>query len=96
MGSYLRSKSPIEEQAHRFFTPFGFKKFQEQFGLAIQYALKEETCTTFLVRHHKCIQYNKHKVVWDGKVGNGMFGKENLELRNGIDFISYVWYIKRN
>ncbi|XP_071729218.1 protein FAR1-RELATED SEQUENCE 11-like [Rutidosis leptorrhynchoides] len=44
-GSQLRSQSPLEEQAHRFLSPYAFKKFQVQFGLAIQYSIKPETCT---------------------------------------------------
>ncbi|XP_071689185.1 protein FAR1-RELATED SEQUENCE 11-like [Rutidosis leptorrhynchoides] len=39
-GSYLRSLSPLEEQGYRFLTPFSFKKFQEQFGLAMQYSVE--------------------------------------------------------
>nr|GFB26122.1 protein FAR1-related sequence 11-like [Tanacetum cinerariifolium] len=41
-GSCLRSLSPLEEQGRQFFTPFAFKKFQEEFGKAIQYFVKEE------------------------------------------------------
>ncbi|XP_071695857.1 protein FAR1-RELATED SEQUENCE 11-like [Rutidosis leptorrhynchoides] len=65
-GSNLRSVSPLEEQAHRFFTPFAFKKFQEQFGNAIQYLVPENDGSKFIVKHHKATRC--HTVFWDGKV----------------------------
>ncbi|XP_071727654.1 protein FAR1-RELATED SEQUENCE 11-like [Rutidosis leptorrhynchoides] len=72
-GSYLRSLSPLEEQGHQFLTPFAFKKFQEQFGLAMQYLVKEtaysnrdENIVNFIVKHQKATRY--HNVVWDGNV----------------------------
>ncbi|XP_071688386.1 protein FAR1-RELATED SEQUENCE 11-like [Rutidosis leptorrhynchoides] len=48
-GSNLRSVSQLEEQAHHFFTPFAFKKFQEQFGNAIQYLVPENDATSLLL-----------------------------------------------
>ena len=67
-GSNLRTQSPLEEQGHMFFTLYAFKKFQEEFGRAIQYTIEEKTYTCFIVRHHKDIGFNKHEVIWDGMV----------------------------
>lgn len=67
-GSYLISQSPLEEQGYHFFTHFAFKKFQEEFGRAIQFTVVEKTCNVFFVKHHKYIQCNKHEVIWDGNV----------------------------
>ncbi|PWA58281.1 protein FAR1-RELATED SEQUENCE 11 [Artemisia annua] len=65
-GSCLRSLSPLEEQGYRFFTPFAFKKFQEEFAKAIQYSVKQVNDMTFNVNHHASTW--SHKVFWDGKV----------------------------
>nr|GEU68987.1 protein FAR1-related sequence 11 [Tanacetum cinerariifolium] len=67
-GSCLRSLSPLEEQGRQFFTPFAFKKFQEEFGRVIQYLVKEEKQSFFEVKYHKATRL--HKVYWDGKVAN--------------------------
>ncbi|PWA56010.1 protein FAR1-RELATED SEQUENCE 11 [Artemisia annua] len=67
-GSPLISQSSLDEQGHHFLTQFAFKKFQEEFGRAIQYTVKEKTSTTFFVKHHKVIQYNNHEVDWDDPV----------------------------
>ncbi|GJZ76896.1 protein FAR1-related sequence 11 [Tanacetum coccineum] len=42
-GSNLRSQSSLEEQGYAFYTPFAFKKFQEEFGRAILYIVEEKT-----------------------------------------------------
>ncbi|PWA72839.1 Zinc finger, PMZ-type [Artemisia annua] len=65
-GSCLRSPSPLEEQGYRFFTPFAFKKFQEEFAKANQYSVKQVNDMTFNVNHHASTR--SHKVFWDGKV----------------------------
>ncbi|XP_071686761.1 protein FAR1-RELATED SEQUENCE 11-like [Rutidosis leptorrhynchoides] len=69
-GSYLRSLSPLEEQGYRFLTPFYFKKFQEQFGLAMQYSVEgiqysshEEKTVNFIVKHQTATKL--HNVIWD-------------------------------
>lgn len=69
----MRSVSPLEEQGHRILTPFAFKKFQEQFGLAMQYSAEgiqysghEKNTINFIVKHHKATRC--HYVAWDGKV----------------------------
>ena len=65
-GSFLRSRSPLEEQGHHYLTPYAFKKFQDEFGKAFQYSIQEENCTTFIVNHHKATRHQT--VFWDGKV----------------------------
>ncbi|PWA55515.1 Protein FAR1-RELATED SEQUENCE 11 [Artemisia annua] len=68
-GSFMRTESPLEEQAHRLLTPYAFKKFQLEFGRAIQYMVHKQTCTSFIVKHHQPTWGNKHEVFWDGSVG---------------------------
>ncbi|XP_071688654.1 protein FAR1-RELATED SEQUENCE 11-like [Rutidosis leptorrhynchoides] len=75
-GSNLRSVSPLEEQAHRFFTQFAFKKFQEQFGNAIQYLVPENEGNKFIVKHHKATRC--HTIFWDDKVAMCTF--KNFEF----------------
>ncbi|KAK9677201.1 hypothetical protein RND81_11G127500 [Saponaria officinalis] len=52
-GSCLRSLSPLEEQVHKMFTAFSFKKFQEEFERASQYRVCEENNSVFIVQHYK-------------------------------------------
>ncbi|KAL8151102.1 hypothetical protein V2J09_020910 [Rumex salicifolius] len=40
-GSSLRTFSPLEEQSFDTFTPYAFRKFQEEFGRATQYLVSE-------------------------------------------------------
>ncbi|XP_071726759.1 protein FAR1-RELATED SEQUENCE 11-like [Rutidosis leptorrhynchoides] len=72
-GSNLRSLSPLEEQGYGFLTPFYFRKFQEQFGLAMQYSVEgiqysshEEKTIYFIVKHQKATRC--HNVIWNGKL----------------------------
>ncbi|XP_071708901.1 protein FAR1-RELATED SEQUENCE 11-like [Rutidosis leptorrhynchoides] len=72
-GSYLRSLSPLEEQGYYFLAPFSFKKFQEQFGLVMQYSVEgiqysshEEKTVNFIFKHQTATKL--HNVIWDGKV----------------------------
>nr|KAJ0201571.1 hypothetical protein LSAT_V11C600301820 [Lactuca sativa] len=63
--SHLRSLSPLEKQGYQVLTPYAFKKFQDQFAQAIQYSVREENGTSFIVKHYKAVR--QHQVVWDGK-----------------------------
>ena len=47
----VKSKSPLEEQAFEFLTPFAFKKFQEEFLRASQYSIICDQGNTFIVRY---------------------------------------------
>ncbi|XP_023750563.1 protein FAR1-RELATED SEQUENCE 11-like [Lactuca sativa] len=64
--SHFKSLSPLEKQGYQVLTPFAFKKFQEQFAQAIQYSVREENDTSFIVKHYKAARC--HQVVWDGKM----------------------------
>lgn len=63
---HLKSLSPLEKQGYQVLTPYAFKKFQNQFALAIQYAVRKENGTSFIVKHYNAARC--HKVVWDGKM----------------------------
>ncbi|XVF11801.1 hypothetical protein REPUB_Repub08aG0059100 [Reevesia pubescens] len=67
--SSLRMMSPLEEQAHNVLTPYAFKLFQKEFGLALQYAILHESEFQFLVQYHKETSITqKHVVFWDGNL----------------------------
>lgn len=69
-GSSLRSLSPLEEQAHIILTPYAFRKFQEEFGRAIQYLVFKRDNGEYLVQYYKEGETQKHKVSWDGQAGS--------------------------
>ncbi|GJR10486.1 protein FAR1-related sequence 11 [Tanacetum coccineum] len=60
----MRSESPLEEQAHHLLTPYAFKKFQLEFGRAIQYLVHKQTYRSFIVKYHEATW----GVFWDGNV----------------------------
>ncbi|GJW57859.1 hypothetical protein Tco_0104590 [Tanacetum coccineum] len=60
----LSTDEPLEEQGRRLFTPFAFKKFQEEFGKAIQYMVKEENKPSLrlsITKRVDCISVLVHK-----------------------------------
>ncbi|KAL6586299.1 hypothetical protein OROMI_001287 [Orobanche minor] len=64
-GSSLRTLSPLEEQVHKLFTPFAFKKFQQEFERATQYTIREEDYMIYVVQHYKDLSTTqKHTVTW--------------------------------
>lgn len=62
----VKSKSPLEEQAFEFLTPFAFKKFQEEFLRASQYSIICDQGNTFIVRYFQGETPKNHTVFWDG------------------------------
>ncbi|KAK9756380.1 hypothetical protein RND81_01G092900 [Saponaria officinalis] len=63
-GSSLRTLSPLEEQVHKLFTAFAFKKFQEEFERATQYTVSMENSLAYMVQHYKELCSQKHIVTW--------------------------------
>ncbi|KAL2896054.1 Protein FAR1-RELATED SEQUENCE 11 [Bienertia sinuspersici] len=62
----VKSKSPLEEQAFRVFTPYAFKKFQEEFIRASQYSVMHDQGNTFFVRYFEGATPRNHSVFWGG------------------------------
>ncbi|GJY59977.1 protein FAR1-related sequence 11 [Tanacetum coccineum] len=81
-GLCLRSLSPLEEQDRRLFTPFSFKKFQEEFGKSFQYLVKEEKQAFFEVKHHKIALKFRLLIGLRGGVG------KSLNLMNSLFHIN--------
>ena len=63
---FLRSLSPLEDQAHSVLTPYVFKLFQAEFGSATLYSVLQENGREFVLQYYKDNTSQKHKVLWDG------------------------------
>ncbi|KAL2944266.1 Protein FAR1-RELATED SEQUENCE 11, partial [Bienertia sinuspersici] len=61
----VKSKSPLEEQAFKVFTPLAFKKFQEEFFRASQYPIITKEGNTFIMRYFEGETPRNHSVFWD-------------------------------
>ena len=62
-GSFSRTLSPIEEQAHNVLTPYTFKIFQEDFGRATQYSVFQENGIEFVLQYYEEKTSQKHLVL---------------------------------
>ena len=62
-GSFSRTLSPIEEQAHSVLTPYAFKIFQEEFGRATQYSMLQENGIEFVLQYYEEKTSQKHLVL---------------------------------
>lgn len=60
------TKSPLEEQVFQIFTPYAFKKFQEEFKRANMYLLARVEGNDFTVRYFEGVNHKNHKVFWNG------------------------------
>ena len=65
-GSSLRTLSPLEDQVHSVLTSYAFKLFQEEFGRAKQYSVRQENGFEFVLQYYKDKTSKKHIVLWDG------------------------------
>jgi len=64
----LKSKSPLEEQASRAFTPLAFKKFQEEFGRASLYSIVYMNGNEFVLRYYTESSEKNIIFFWDGQI----------------------------
>ena len=64
----LKTKSPLEEQASQAFTPFAFKKFQQEFERAGRYSVIHVDGDEFLIRYYDEGSSKNHRVFWDGTI----------------------------
>ncbi|XP_057532184.1 protein FAR1-RELATED SEQUENCE 11-like [Amaranthus tricolor] len=62
----VKSKSPLEEQAFKVFTPYAFTKFQEEFFRAGQYSIIPAEGKMFTVTYFEGVTPRNHRVFWDG------------------------------
>ncbi|XP_071700907.1 protein FAR1-RELATED SEQUENCE 11-like isoform X2 [Rutidosis leptorrhynchoides] len=62
----LKTKSPLEKQAHDVLTPFAFKKFQEELERASQYLIEHSDGNQFIIRYFEQGNHKFHSVFWDG------------------------------
>ncbi|KAL2934459.1 Protein FAR1-RELATED SEQUENCE 11 [Bienertia sinuspersici] len=63
---FIKSKSPLEEQAFKVFTPFAFKQFQEDIFRASQSSIITNEGNTVIVRYFERVTPRNHSVFWDG------------------------------
>uniref|UniRef100_A0A803N035 Protein FAR1-RELATED SEQUENCE n=1 Tax=Chenopodium quinoa TaxID=63459 RepID=A0A803N035_CHEQI len=63
----LKTKSPLEEQVFGVFTPFAFKKFQDELTRATLYSIIHVEGHEFTVRYYEGDDKISHRVFWDGK-----------------------------
>ncbi|XP_058005357.1 putative protein FAR1-RELATED SEQUENCE 10 [Hevea brasiliensis] len=66
-GSFMRSKSPLEEQAYSILTPYAFKKFQDEFAMATGYTVLQINVSQFVVQYFDTTRSEKHVVFWNGR-----------------------------
>ncbi|XP_056693201.1 protein FAR1-RELATED SEQUENCE 11 [Spinacia oleracea] len=62
----LKTKSPLEEQVFGVFTPFAFKKFQEELTRSTLYSIIHVEGDEFIVRYYKGEDKISHGVFWNG------------------------------
>ncbi|XP_071728119.1 protein FAR1-RELATED SEQUENCE 11-like [Rutidosis leptorrhynchoides] len=62
----LKTKSPLEKQAHDVLTPFAFKTFQEELERASQYLIEHSDGNQFIIRYFEQGNHKFHSVFWDG------------------------------
>ena len=67
-GSFSRTLSLIEEQAHSVLTPYAFKIFQEEFGRVTQYSVLQENSIEFVLQYYEEKTSQKYLVLWDGEM----------------------------
>ncbi|KAL2892614.1 Protein FAR1-RELATED SEQUENCE 11 [Bienertia sinuspersici] len=62
----LKTKSPLEEQVYGMFTPFAFKKFQQELTKATLYSIIQMEGDKFLVRYYEGEDKRSHTLFWNG------------------------------
>jgi SWIM zinc finger len=62
----VKTNSPLESQAFEVFTPFAFKKFQDELMASSQYSINHEEGNVFIVRFFEGDSSINRRVVWDG------------------------------
>lgn len=64
----MKTKSPLEGQALEVFTPFAFKKFQDEFSASSQYSITHVEGNVFIVRFFEGEKGITRRVYWDGTI----------------------------